>query len=102
MRRDGVSQVRHCLERETCDGADAQRQRSGHAPVTTELISSGSSRVARSSLTSSRRQLMKHRMSKLRPLRGPLAAGLVLAVGGALSPLVIGAGAATAAKVPGS
>ena len=45
---------------------------------------------------------MKHRMSKLRPLRGPLAAGLVLAVGGALSPLVIGAGAATAAKVPGS
>jgi uncharacterized protein (TIGR03118 family) len=39
---------------------------------------------------------MKLRMSRLRSLRGPLVAVLVLAVGGALSPLIVGASAATA------
>jgi uncharacterized protein (TIGR03118 family) len=39
---------------------------------------------------------MKLRMSRLRSLRGPLVVGAVLAVGGALSPLIAGASAATA------
>ena len=39
---------------------------------------------------------MNLRMSKLGSLRRPLTAGLVLVVAGALSPLIVGAGAATA------
>jgi uncharacterized protein (TIGR03118 family) len=39
---------------------------------------------------------MKLRMPRLRSLRGPLIVGAVLAVGGALSPLIAGASAATA------